>query len=155
MPDLRYREIPTESGDAVSNPQPASPHDSLTTGERLNLLRRRKKLSLRELADDVGVHWTTLARYERGEMSPTGEVIRSLALALETSADYLLRLKATPSFPTGQNRIKATKRPMAQPYSGQVPLMVEIRGDRSTSPSRAAPLPRKPASDVRRAAAMG
>lgn len=74
-----------------------SPHDSLSTGERIQVLRRRKRLSLRELGDEVGVHFTTLARYERDEFSPNGEIIRKLALALGTSTDYLLRLRPTPS----------------------------------------------------------
>jgi transcriptional regulator with XRE-family HTH domain len=72
---------------------PQSPHNDLTTGERIRLLRNRKHLTLRQLASEVGVHFTTLAAYERDEASPPGEVLRRVALTLGCSTDYLLRLR--------------------------------------------------------------
>ncbi len=95
-----------------------SPHDDLTTGERLRLLRNRKHLSLRELAMQTGVHFTTLAAYERDEASPKGETLRRLAMSLGTSADYLLRLRATPSRNVGKaltRRKPQVSRPIQSP----------------------------------------
>ena len=74
-----------------------SPHDSLTTGERIRLLRGRRGLSLEELAQQTGIGRTSLSEYERDKRLPPGEVIRVLAITFGTSADYLLRLKPTPS----------------------------------------------------------
>jgi transcriptional regulator with XRE-family HTH domain len=45
---------------------------------------------------------TSLSEYEADKRVPSGEVIRTLAIAFGTSADYLLRLKATPSKLSGK-----------------------------------------------------
>lgn len=92
-----------------------------TTGERLRVLRRRKELSLRELANRIGVAHSTLATYERDEISPPGEIVRKLALELGTSADFILRLKATPPKVRG----KRTKSPLTEPR--QDPIIVAVK----------------------------
>ena len=58
--------------------------------ERLATLRRSAGLSQQALADRVGVHVTHLRRYEAGKSQPTLDVIRKLAVALNTSADLLV-----------------------------------------------------------------
>lgn len=73
-----------------------------TTGERLKLLRIRAGLSARQLADQLSVHFTTVARWERDEQVPRGDLVRELAILLKTSADFILRLKATPSKASGK-----------------------------------------------------
>lgn len=91
-----------------------SPHDGLTTGERIRLLRNRRKLTLRELADATGLSFSVIASYEKDATEPSGRAIRALALALGTSADYLLTLKPTPSYVTGKARKRGDRdlRPM-------------------------------------------
>lgn len=42
------------------------------------------------LADRVGIHVSNIRRYEAGTSAPTLDVLRNLALALDTSADSLL-----------------------------------------------------------------
>lgn len=69
----------------------------LTSGERIALLRRRRKMSQRDLARAAGLSHSALSGYERDENSPSGEAIRQLAIVLETSADFLLRLSSSPS----------------------------------------------------------
>lgn len=82
-------ESPTES--AVPDEAP-NPHDELSTGERIRLLRKRRRMSLRDLAAEASISDTALSEYERDEANASGEVIRRLALTLRTSTDYLLRL---------------------------------------------------------------
>ena len=79
-----------------------SPHEILTTGERLRVLRKRRRMTLQQLADQTGLGRSSLSEYEGDKAIPSGEAIRVLALALGTSADYILRLKATPSKPSGK-----------------------------------------------------
>jgi transcriptional regulator with XRE-family HTH domain len=60
-------------------------------GERLRLARRRRRMSLAELAKRVGVNRETLARLERGDLATSlGVLARVLAvLGLEEDLDRL------------------------------------------------------------------
>jgi transcriptional regulator with XRE-family HTH domain len=62
-------------------------------GERLRLARMRRRMSLSELADRVGVARGTLTRLERGDLSVSlGLLARVLAiLGLEEDLDQLAR----------------------------------------------------------------
>jgi len=72
-------------------------------GERVLLLRRRARLSQPELAQQADMSVTTLNRLENGHQSLYMEKIAALALALGTTADYLLGLSDAPG--------KASERP--------------------------------------------
>lgn len=63
-------------------------------GERLRQLRREKGLTLRGLAEAVGVDFTYLSKIENGKAgyTPGADTIRALAEALEADALELLRL---------------------------------------------------------------
>jgi len=58
--------------------------------ERLVQLRKARGLTQRQLAEQVGVHFTQLQRYEGGSSQPTLDVLRRLAVCLSVSADVLL-----------------------------------------------------------------
>ena len=65
----------------------------MTLGERILLLRRRKQLTQDELAAQSGVNKMTIWRLEHGAIQDVkGQVLGKMALALETTADYLLGL---------------------------------------------------------------
>ena len=81
-------------------------------GERVLLLRRRAKLSQPELADLADMSVTTLNRVENAHQSLYMEKIAALAMALGTTADYLLGLSDDPG--------KASERP-AQEATAQPP----------------------------------
>jgi transcriptional regulator with XRE-family HTH domain len=66
-----------------------------TTGERVLFLRKRRGLSQQELSKRTGITQPTLSRIEAGKPL-LAENARKLAIALDCSTDYLLRLKATP-----------------------------------------------------------
>lgn len=58
--------------------------------QRLEQLRKEKKLTQRGLASLIGVHYTHVGRYERGESNPSITTLPRLAAALGTTNDYLL-----------------------------------------------------------------
>jgi transcriptional regulator with XRE-family HTH domain len=58
--------------------------------QRLVALRKDRSLTQAALAERVGIHVSNVRRYEAGTGQPTMEVLRNLALALNTSADSLL-----------------------------------------------------------------
>ena len=58
--------------------------------KRLKKARNDKKISQQELADLVGIHLTNIGRYERGEASPTANILNKLASALEVTPDFLI-----------------------------------------------------------------
>ena len=59
-------------------------------GERLLEVRKNKKLSQDYLAKAIGVHAPVIGRYERGEVKPSVEVAKKIAIALGVSLDYLV-----------------------------------------------------------------
>jgi transcriptional regulator with XRE-family HTH domain len=66
----------------------------MTLGERILLLRRRKRLTQDELAVQSGVNKMTIWRLEHGAIQDVkGQVLARMALALETTTDYLLGLR--------------------------------------------------------------
>lgn len=62
----------------------------MTLGEQILKIRKRKKLSQDTLAEKIGISRVAIGNYERGDRSPTAEVIVELAKGLEVSADILL-----------------------------------------------------------------
>jgi transcriptional regulator with XRE-family HTH domain len=58
--------------------------------DRLRNARKDKKISQQELAKLVGVHYTNIGRYERGEAIPSAQVLNKIAQALETGPDFLI-----------------------------------------------------------------
>lgn len=64
------------------------------------LVRRRRlaaKLSQERLAEQAGVHFTTVSMVERGKMAPTIVVVKKLAAGLETTmADLMRELEEVP-----------------------------------------------------------
>ena len=61
----------------------------LTFGRRLRALRQTLGISQVELARRIGRHQTVIGPYERDEYEPSREVVEKLAVALETSPEYL------------------------------------------------------------------
>ncbi|MGH2363061.1 MAG: helix-turn-helix domain-containing protein [Chloroflexota bacterium] len=57
---------------------------------RLAGVRKQRGLTQQALAERSGAHVTQVRRYEAGTSAPTLDVLRNLALALNTSADSLL-----------------------------------------------------------------
>lgn len=62
----------------------------LSIGEKLTLLRSRKKLSKKQLSNLTDMHWTSISKYERNEATPSIDALRKLSIALDVSSDYLI-----------------------------------------------------------------
>lgn len=58
-------------------------------GERLAIVRKKKKISQDELAKTIGAHAPVIGRYERNEVKPSIDVATKIAEALGVSLDYL------------------------------------------------------------------
>jgi transcriptional regulator with XRE-family HTH domain len=66
----------------------------MTLGERVLILRRRRRLSQGGLAEVSGLHRNTIARLEQGDLQDLGgESLVKLARALGCSADILLGMR--------------------------------------------------------------
>ena len=67
-----------------------------TFGERVRELRKNKALTLRDLAEKLGVNFTYVSKIENQKLSfgeyPSEDLIRSLAKVLKADVDELLLL---------------------------------------------------------------
>jgi transcriptional regulator with XRE-family HTH domain len=63
---------------------------SMDYGERLKILRMRKKLSQQDVADRLNINRSTYARYELGQTQPDFETLEKLADFFDVSTDYIL-----------------------------------------------------------------
>lgn len=61
-------------------------------GERLQILRKQRKISQTQLAKRAGVSRSSISAYEKGTTLPSAEVIYELSIILDTTSDYLLGL---------------------------------------------------------------
>jgi len=61
--------------------------------KRLKDLRRQKNLTQTELSKMVGVHYSHIGRYEKGQSKPKAGVLKLLAEALGVTTDYLFEGK--------------------------------------------------------------
>ncbi|MDF2723479.1 MAG: family transcriptional regulator [Paenibacillus sp.] len=62
----------------------------MTFQERLRRARKKKKMTIEQVAEQIGVAKSTYANYELCYREPSVATIQSLSVVLETSADYLL-----------------------------------------------------------------
>jgi transcriptional regulator with XRE-family HTH domain len=58
-------------------------------GDKISSLRKQKGLSRDELGKIVGTSGAVIGRYERDEITPSVEIAKKMADALEVSLDYL------------------------------------------------------------------
>jgi transcriptional regulator with XRE-family HTH domain len=63
--------------------------------QRLAEARRRRGMTLTELADKAKIHISHIQRIEAGRSQPTVEIFKRLAEALEVSADLLIFNRST------------------------------------------------------------
>jgi transcriptional regulator with XRE-family HTH domain len=89
------------------------------TGAQLQRLRARLKLTQAKLAEQLGVHWNTLARWERGEVPirpPIARLLRTLEAGRAQSAAKARPARTVPR-PRGKRR--ATDRGSRQKGRGR------------------------------------
>ena len=66
-------------------------------GERIRTLRTKKRMSQADLGSLIGIRPNTIAKWERGELTPRGTSIAKAAKALETTSAYILGETDDPS----------------------------------------------------------
>lgn len=66
-------------------------------GERLKKIRENKNFKQNRIAKSLGIHPSTLAKYESGEREPDNETLIKLAEIYEVSIDYLLCKTSNPN----------------------------------------------------------
>ena len=59
-------------------------------GKRLRELRKRKQLSIYDVERHLGIHFSTVSKYERNERRPSLETLRELAALYEVPLGSLL-----------------------------------------------------------------
>lgn len=69
-------------------------NDNIEIGKRIYNARKALKISMRELGEKVGLHESTISRYEKGEIQSLDiEKLKEFAKALNVSASYLIGWK--------------------------------------------------------------
>jgi len=82
-------------------------------GKELRAIRQRRQLSLALFAPHLGVHWNTLARYERGELripEPVAKLAVRLDLAERLGPSISTSERPSRPFPHRTREKKGTKR---------------------------------------------
>lgn len=59
---------------------------------RIKELRQKQNLSLRDLASELDIAYSSLGKYERGDQQPSFETLTKIAIYFNVSTDYLLGL---------------------------------------------------------------
>jgi transcriptional regulator with XRE-family HTH domain len=62
----------------------------MSLSDNMLLIRKKKGFSQADLGKMIGTSGDVIGRYERGDISPSVEVVSKIADALEVSVDYLL-----------------------------------------------------------------
>ncbi len=69
--------------------------------EKLSILRKRKKLSVKQLSVMTGISPTTLLNYESGKTFPTAENVLKLSVALGVTCQELIPLEEKEKYDKG------------------------------------------------------
>ena len=62
----------------------------MSVGERIKELRNRKGLTQKDLASKIGITYVQIGRYEKQKAKPSSEVLQKIAVALDTTLDFLM-----------------------------------------------------------------
>lgn len=62
----------------------------MSIGDRIKELRTKLKMTQTDLAKKVGLSYIQVGRYETKKSKPSSEILQKLAVALDTTTDYLI-----------------------------------------------------------------
>ncbi len=62
----------------------------MTIGEKIQSIRKKQKITQKELSEKCGCSVISIGRYESGERSPSWESIQKIAAALEVTTNDLI-----------------------------------------------------------------
>ena len=87
------------------------------TAERLTIIRKRHKLTQKELCDQIGVVLTTYSGYEKGKHDIPTEVIARICKLFDISSDYIIGISEDTNGNVKENmseRIEALEKTLKQ-----------------------------------------
>ena len=87
------------------------------TAERLTIIRKRHKLTQKELCDQIGVVLTTYSGYEKGKQDIPTEVIAMICKLFDISSDYIIGISEDTNGNVKENmseRIEALEKTLKQ-----------------------------------------
>ncbi|MFC5701944.1 helix-turn-helix domain-containing protein [Cohnella faecalis] len=76
-----------------------------TFGNRLKYARNGKKLTQTDVANKLGIDFTTISKYENNKSEPDNEILRELASLYEVSVGWLITGSTSGHEDTDPNRI--------------------------------------------------
>lgn len=94
---------------------------------RLRLLRDMRRLTQREVAEQLGIAPSTLGMYEAGKREPDNDLLVAIAAIYETSTDYLLGLTDDPAPAPPHDEGRTVRRDYPLPPIGYEDLSPEER----------------------------
>ena len=80
---------------------------SETVYNRIAMLRAERKISRRQLAETLGVHYQTIGYLERGEFSPSLHLALRIAEYFETPVEVIFATTPFPKLGTNTSTIPA------------------------------------------------
>jgi transcriptional regulator with XRE-family HTH domain len=67
----------------------------MNVGERIKELRSKKGWTQTDLANQVGITYVQVGRYEKQKAKPSSQVLQKIATALDTTIDFLMNGSST------------------------------------------------------------
>lgn len=93
-----------------------------TTSERIKQRRKQMNMSQEMLAGLAGLEQTAISRYEKGKNEPGADALAALALALNTTTDWLVGLTDMADRPLrGQSDLTDDERQLVELYRQKAP----------------------------------
>ena len=87
---------------------------------KINSLRQEKNLTLKELADILGVSEATVSRWENGKSDIRGKNLKKLSDFFDVSESYLLGYIERPSLPNRLRELRKEKKISIEQLSTKV-----------------------------------
>lgn len=88
----------------------------LFSGDRLRKRRKKKQLTQKQLADILNLTQSMICEYETGKSVPSLKTLPRLAVALNTSVDYLLGVTDSPQPAAFGDAVTETEKDLLRAY---------------------------------------
>lgn len=86
----------------------------MTFGARLKQARANKKLTQNDVADKLGIDFTTISKYENNRSEPDNEILREMASMYEVTLDWLISGQERTSRPTDALNVGGIMEPLSR-----------------------------------------
>ncbi|MCD8154520.1 MAG: helix-turn-helix domain-containing protein [Clostridiales bacterium] len=90
----------------------------METAEKIRQLRKRKRMTQKQLAEKAGLAVTTIQQYEAGKYRPKLEACKKLAAALDVGVSEITNVYTTDADSLNENIVLQKKLDSGQPLTG-------------------------------------